>query len=897
MPNDLWDRLKDIASRTAKAVLAFQLPEDGELNLQTKTDMRTLILSLRQFGQDNAATCLALEYDAFVHAVLYRLHGEAIYANESGEEAHDRLSRDQPEPDPEDARSALAARLRSLELLEPAGTKSQTVVQALGYLLTAIEKHRLTFLFFALPKRLKGKNVGWETLYRDDLPRSRITTDDIDAEGEFLFRHRFALDQFAQTAIGAFGPGEGFKPHELTSDGKWIDVDGSGFPVWSFDELACVYLEKTSDALFTACNPVALNDPRRQFRQLLAKVAAAAHDSRQPKWYSSMLVSWGYLAQLDEAILAVKRALAGVYDDGEAVADVNPSSVAPAAGFEDTKGPNVPHYLLSADPAFAFSDCPKAKDGFGSVIYRIADESTASLLIKLYERQYGREPFPLAACSAGDFDKESYVELASQMSRLESIVDALGSDQHTSDPVFEAMAVCAKRLSELEGRIVAGRALADMDGWNGPESNPDFIRSLSIAIAAAVGVNELDRIKLLYPNSVDLNEITLLRKTLSDWITITLAGQDFEQVKKTVSDPVRKEFSDAVLPGLLSMFHPGVKVTGDMAETHECIGAVVLEGQKQSPPIVAEALARISQIQISDCRMPNPANDKIYQEPKRLLMVLQHYWRLCRQLVLDETDANIGFQPHPLLPLIVNAKLRIETCFAGLSSLQNASEAQKTAVGLIELLLTGESDDLSAAPEWTIGEIAKVDMFLAEAQLSLGSASYDLTNAEQAFIKVFEQAAAEYQNRRKKTWNGMLSKMDAEAQKRKQVGKEVAAGQHAVAPHVLQVPISQEAKQPSEPAGTMPKADNTGRPLESVDGGATGGGTNEVTKHKGKPGRKLLTKKDPSRYKQYICWKKEWDTGKHKTYADCAADFGTSVTAKDIENAVGYLRKHPPKRK
>jgi hypothetical protein len=303
---------------------------------------------------------------------------------------------------------------------------------------------------------------------------------------------------------------------------------------------------------------------------------------------------------------------------------------------------------------------------------------------------------------------------------------------------------------------------------------------LSTTIAASIGVHQLDQITLFYPNSVDLAEIASLRKTLSGWVEITLLEQGFEQIKKAVSEPTISECGETFLPGLLLMFHPGFKVSDNTTEIHERTGAIVSEGQKQSPPNVAEALARISQIQILDCQMPNPANDKTYQEPKRLLMILQQYWRLCRELVLDQTDAKIGLQPHPLLPLIVNAKRRIETCFGGLSSLHKASDVQNSAVTLIEILLSAEPDDLSVVPEWTFGEVAKVDTFLTEAQLSLGSASYDLTSAEQAFIKVFEHAAAAYRNRVKKTWNGMLSKLEAEVQKRKQAGEELVPGRPAI---------------------------------------------------------------------------------------------------------------------
>ncbi len=115
-------------------------------------------------------------------------------------------------------------------------------------------------------------------------------------------------------------------------------------------------------------------------------------------------------------------------------------------------------------------------------------------------------------------------------------------------------------------------------------------------------------------------------------------------------------------------------------------------------------------------------------------------------------------------------------CFDGLSSLPNADEAEKTATTLIGVLLSESPDDLSVVPESTFGEIAKVDTFLVESQLSIGSASYDLTDAERIFIKVFEHEAAEYRNRVKRTWSGMVSRLEAKAREARQAAPATPMG-------------------------------------------------------------------------------------------------------------------------
>ncbi len=515
------------------------------------------------------------------------------------------------------------------------GGRSPTpLTDALARLLRVVEKHRLMFLFFGLPKQLKGRNHGWETLHADDLQRSQIPHDDIDAEGEFLFRHRFTLEQFAQTAISTFGPGEGFKPCELTSDGKQIEIEGGSLPYWSFDELACGYLEQSSDALLACCKLVISNDPAPQVRQLVQRVANVTHDSGQSKWYSSMLVRWGYLAQLDEVVLAIKKSLAGLDDDNSTVDVEGTAEQRGAAPGVPTAGPGPE--TEASDP-FAESEeedeIPR-KGLFADPIVWMRRENR-------WQREVGRHA-PTSADEMIAIMKELAIPIPAEVaSRVAEITDMMDDLDAADDMLINAIKNDRKPAADSANKDTAPAA--------GQESNPDFARGLSGAIAAAVCVNELDRMKLLYPHSINEDEIARLRKTLADWIETVLGGQGFEQVKKAMSDPAWKACGDSSRPGLLLLFHPEVKVTNDKAADWERMAAIVAAGQKQSP--VAEIVARVQQIQICDCRMPEPVNDKTYQEPKRLLMMLQHYWGLCRALVLDQTDAEIGWQPHPLLPL------------------------------------------------------------------------------------------------------------------------------------------------------------------------------------------------------------------------------------------------------
>ncbi|HEY4309309.1 MAG TPA: hypothetical protein VGN12_07640 [Pirellulales bacterium] len=167
-----------------------------------------------------------------------------------------RLPAPQQEPRPENR-----------DIDEPA----QQLEEALLALHKAVDHHRLTFLFFANPRRFNPLNLGtsWETLYRDEHPQTRIPVEAVDDDGEFLFKYRWTLDCFAQTAISRFGPGDGDRAVVIGPEGEFVPVEGGSQPHWSLDEIACQHLEQSSDRILNACKQLLRMDARRQFHELI----------------------------------------------------------------------------------------------------------------------------------------------------------------------------------------------------------------------------------------------------------------------------------------------------------------------------------------------------------------------------------------------------------------------------------------------------------------------------------------------------------------------------------------------------------------------------------------------------------------------------------------------------
>ncbi len=184
------------------------------------------------------------------------------------------------------------------------------VEKALNGLLYAVEKHRLTFLYFveAWRRNPMTRDDDLEKVTRDDRPEFGIPVSPgiVDSEGEFLLEYRYAMDAFALAAMDRFGTGEGSKPVALTADREWVEIEGGGLPVWQLGEGGDFHLNESADAVLAACRSLAEADTGRHLRPLIQEARALTHHEGQARWQCSNLVRWEYLTKLDELILSLK---------------------------------------------------------------------------------------------------------------------------------------------------------------------------------------------------------------------------------------------------------------------------------------------------------------------------------------------------------------------------------------------------------------------------------------------------------------------------------------------------------------------------------------------------------------------------------------------------------------
>jgi hypothetical protein len=177
-------------------------------------------------------------------------------------------------------------------------------IQSLERVRSLLEKHRLMFLYFAVPKQINPLATGnkWQldSLKPDQFPKFK--SDEIDDDGEFLFTYRRRLEQFVQTCYSKFGSGAGSKPRVLTEDCTVVDVEGGSLPAWYLDDGACVYLDESAEQILASMRDAVRKGQSRLLQPFIKAIKDALHDQGKSKWYASEPVRWEYVSRLDSIL-------------------------------------------------------------------------------------------------------------------------------------------------------------------------------------------------------------------------------------------------------------------------------------------------------------------------------------------------------------------------------------------------------------------------------------------------------------------------------------------------------------------------------------------------------------------------------------------------------------------
>ena len=291
---------------------------------------------------------------------------------------------------------------------------------AFGRLVRATEKHRLMFLYFAFPQRWNPSNRTdrWDTLPENSLTNPKIPADDIDSDGEFLFRYRAELDLFAHAAIERFGSGPGNKPRAITDDGRVVDVEGGQHPCWGLDAISCRHLEESCDVLLEACRVLVESAQTERYNDVVTMVTSVTHDGDASTWYPSVLVSWEYLQKLDDVIrqLKVYRARGSTKEQEPAKPEMATADEACATSL----GPQIDSLASSSkkpiDRMLFTEDLSSPDDAISAALTNFVADLTSFANCLVSKR-------PRAYLTDGEDDYEFSSELTHRRSSVKEIVD------------------------------------------------------------------------------------------------------------------------------------------------------------------------------------------------------------------------------------------------------------------------------------------------------------------------------------------------------------------------------------------------------------------------------------------------------------------------------------------
>ncbi len=311
---------------------------------------------------------------------------------------------------------------------------------------------------------------------------------------------------------------------------------------------------------------------------------------------------------------------------------------------------------------------------------------------------------------------------------------------------------------------------------NAPEGAPATVtpdpQSVADLVVLFMIARDLVRVGLEYPDSVPDADHKAWVNEITAHADLILKRPGFDRIRTLMDSPMILEMDVPDRFGILMstalMAHPTLVIkAGTSADTQTAVEKAMRACQEMSSPHVRAHMSRLANVMVVSCRCPTGTAVKDFAEPERFLQMLGRYWRLASDLVQLQSSSEVGFTPHPLLHLIENIHDRLRACFGRLRHLNDADEAECACDQLLGTLKEGEIDDFAAVPEWTSGELQKVELFIARARLKSGGQEYPLTAPEEFFVKQCEQLISEHSRRVKGAWKQLLANADAQAAARK----------------------------------------------------------------------------------------------------------------------------------
>ena len=279
-------------------------------------------------------------------------------------------------------------------------------------------------------------------------------------------------------------------------------------------------------------------------------------------------------------------------------------------------------------------------------------------------------------------------------------------------------------------------------------------KDLATAIVAAVGLREVFRIGYYYPGVLKPDVAEHYYQTLSGQLERSLTRKGLRDIKR---DYERPGFPDASAESkltpvieLLVTKHPASDLTRGAEEPE--VRRVFKAAYPQAARTVRQTACSLFHVETFDCRIPCPPSAAEFAEPGRFLQMARTYWELVKQIVIVQASGHVSFKPHTLLTWIVNLDARARGCFERLGACPGYDGAKQTLAIILTKLSTGPTACFALDPDWTSASIERIDLFLEQARLALGSRLFPLTWAEEMCVHEAEEAILHHKQRAADAW-------------------------------------------------------------------------------------------------------------------------------------------------
>jgi len=312
-------------------------------------------------------------------------------------------------------------------------------------------------------------------------------------------------------------------------------------------------------------------------------------------------------------------------------------------------------------------------------------------------------------------------------------------------------------VSELRDRSVKEEEQGQDEAGEFADENVDptplFRLSLSTAVTAVIGLRDLLRIRYLFPQAIQDEDASRLRRDLIDHLESALRIEPILRkiARKLYRRPDNDEFATigqlSVFYSVMLLWHPDHTPPAEDRESTEAAVRENLEKcVKEAHKPVREAAEQIIHYKIYNCLYPDPSDDSSYRESSRYFQMLTMYWNLVAQALIDRTGHSCGYSPYPLSPLFENVRLRIETCRAGLNllGLDELDARMDEIFSLLEAATSWDGDELDLMSEDLRQRIGDVNIWLEKTKLRIGCKRYEVTQEEESFLALVRKEIRQY---------------------------------------------------------------------------------------------------------------------------------------------------------